>query len=279
MSQYLEIDLDVEGVLQGDIFEVGENCSDIFKKEEKYAVVITADCDIAQNKMGRFFTLLPIISAQDYLTEYWIKGLFEKELKKIAEEVCLVVNKCGHLKQHGCDPVTAEGMLSWIDEDGLEGVFASLDIEKSKKIDEVVSRYELVSGESNIDGYLSLMKLRNKRERAVKSDITGAIKNSRDEFYFIPDLPKSKVSGHMIKLRDVRSVSKERLYKRAQDLRLSPNDPAKSLLRTGRFSDYLKYSITQQFAMVFSSIGMKDLFEKDADASLDMIASEICNDY
>lgn len=279
MSNYFQVDYDLDDVLQGDIFEVGHGCDDIFEPEEKYAVLITADCDIANNKMGRFFTLLPIISAQCYLREIWIKDLFGKELDKIYEELCDFVNKSVYLQDGSYNPLKFSEIKEWLEEDGINEFVKSLEIGNDKKIEDILSRYNLVSGEVNIENYLYLMRLRNKKITTIKKDIESSIKNSREEYYFIPDLPSSEFSGHMIKLRDVRAVPKERVFKNSYDLRLSPKSPDISLLRVGRFSDYLKYSITQNFAHVFSSIGMKDLFESDTRVSLDLISSEICDAY
>jgi hypothetical protein len=59
---------DSEPVRQGDIlrhYEPG-NVS------EAYCVVLTADCDISNDKFGDFYSVLPIVSASDYLTKIWI---------------------------------------------------------------------------------------------------------------------------------------------------------------------------------------------------------------
>ncbi len=213
MSEYFDrdCDLDISGILQGDIFKIGNQCHDIFLPEEVFAVVITADCDIEKKKMGKCFTMLPVISAKDYFLSHWLLDIFKKEMSKIVSEVCQIINKKILTGQEGFDEVTEEGILEWISESGLKYILEVNDIEIVGNVEQLLVRYEIVSKKPSFEGYSSLAELNGKKAKAIRGDLSGAIKNAREEFYYIPTVPGGEPLGYMIRLRDVKAISTDRV--------------------------------------------------------------------
>lgn len=69
------------GLLQGDIFRI-EQGDDIFLNEERYVVLLTADCDMAHESKGvEFLTFLPVISSMDFVKRILISDFLIKRLK------------------------------------------------------------------------------------------------------------------------------------------------------------------------------------------------------
>lgn len=51
--------------------------------KHSYGILITADCDIFQNKFGKNLAFLPVISHYDYISDHWRHDQIQKEVIKI----------------------------------------------------------------------------------------------------------------------------------------------------------------------------------------------------
>jgi hypothetical protein len=58
-------------IRQGDVIVRIHIGNDGTASEEEFGVIITADCDIAQEKMGPFYTYVSLVSAQQYVEHIW----------------------------------------------------------------------------------------------------------------------------------------------------------------------------------------------------------------
>lgn len=280
MSYFYEKNLEYDGVLQGDVFEVGNLCEDIFLDNEKWAVVITADCDIENKKMGNMFTVLPIILADDYLEEIWLVETFDREKKALIDKAVELINASKIHSKNDCHEVTYDSMIQWLKEEDLKSIFQLLKLDvTSNKFIELEVKLSIMSKGAYLKNYIELRTYQKRSEKKIKKEIMEAIKQCRDEFYFVPDIPCSKSIGLMIKLRSIRGMHESRVFKSERDSRLSLDDKEKAIIRVGRFSDYLRYSITQSFALLFSRIGMPSQFENDNNAAIDLISSSIWSKY
>jgi len=276
MSYFYERDLGHDGVLQGDVFKVGALCDDIFLENEKWAVVITADCDIEKKKMGNTFTVLPIILAEDYLRDIWLVEVFNREKEELIEKAVEIINNSGISSIKGCNSITNESMDTWLNEEPIESIFKLLELDmEDKKIIEVSEKLSIVLDDVTMTNFFSLRKHQKRTEKKIKKEIMEAIKKCRDEFYFIPDIPCSESIGLMIKLRSIRAIHESRVVINELGARLYQDDQRKTLIRVGRFSDYLRYSISQNFALLFSRIGMPSQFESDNNVSIELISNSI----
>lgn len=279
MSYFLEDINDYKGILQGDVFKVGSNCEDIFGPHEEYAVVITADCDIANKKMGDYFTVLPMISTESYLKHIWLKKVIFDEQKQCMQKLVQHINDSPNYKVHGCNVMSLDELDSWAREEPIESILSSLSIEIStgkKGIQSTIDKYNETLKVTCMNTFVRYRKSFNKNKNQIDKEIKEAIhKNMRAEFQFIPDLGLSSETGIIVKLRDIRAIHKNRVFIDDLEFKSSPIDPNTCIERVGRFSDYLRYSITQNFASLFSRIGMPKTFEDDMDASLSLITESI----
>jgi hypothetical protein len=76
-------------IRQGDIFAWGDWASR--EDWEKFGVIITADCDIANNRASSFLAYLPILSLESYVKLVWarerISRLFRTHERQTADEI------------------------------------------------------------------------------------------------------------------------------------------------------------------------------------------------
>ncbi len=268
-----------EEVLQGDIFKITNSDNELFSKGEVFVFIVTADCDIANNKMGNYYSVLPIISAEFYLENYWVKEFFKKENEKILTELVSRLNKSEYIKNQSYDPLTSQSLQKWLGEESLGRVVETLNLKESfKGVDGVGERLLLIKNSVGIDCYVNYRKLSGVNDRNIIKDMMSALKNCREEFYFLPQVSSKGSLGSVIKLREIRPVHKSKLFLDETSERLSPST-INNIVRICRLPDNLRYSISQTFALLFSRIGLSTEFEKNKNESISMISENIMSKY
>ncbi len=279
MSYLIEKVTRNEEVLQGDIFKIINSDNELFLTGEEFVFIITADCDIANNKMGNYYSVLPIISTELYLKNYWVKDFFKKEFKKILDGLVSRLNKSEDIKSRKYDPLTSQSLGVWLKEDSLVEIVKVLNLKESfKNIDDVEKKLLVIKNSVDIDCYIDYRKISGAKDEGIKKDIIAAIKNCREEFYFIPQISKKGSLGSIIKLREIRPVHKNKLFLDETSERLS-SSTANNVVRVCRLSDNLRYSISQTFALLFSRIGLPSEFEENKGESIAMLSEDIMRKF
>ncbi|MCG6272967.1 hypothetical protein K6U70_12610, partial [Vibrio vulnificus] len=168
----------------------------------------------------------------------------------------------------------------WLKDNSLAKMYEALGKRPSKDITLDSEKLEILKNEPKLRNFLKLrIDVEKKSDDKARKELSNAVRNSREEFLFIPDLSCTDEMGMVLKLRDVRAINKNKVFQSKFDAKLSKNGLENGILRVGRFSDYLRYSITQKFAMLFSRIGMPDSFENDEKESLDLLSTTILDKH
>lgn len=268
-----------EDVLQGDVFKVVNSDNELFTQDETLALIITADCDIANNKMGNYYSVLPIISAEKYLAHYWVAGFFSKEYKKILDSLLLQLNKSGEICEGKYDPLTDETLDQWLNEESLINIVESLNLRDNfKSLEEVDEKLGIIKNVKDINCFIKYKRFCGSKDKTILKDIASALKSCGEQYYFLPQIDLNNSFGSIIKLREIRPVHKKQLFLDETSERLS-SSPTNNVIRIGRLSDYLRYSISQCFALLFSRIGLPTEFEKDKNDSIEVISQNIMEKY
>jgi hypothetical protein len=79
--------LEGEDFCQGDVVSVRWDSSAPLSDLRELAIVLTADCDIAQKKMGSHYTLLTLVDARDYIKKIWMRSEIEKKSLRLTKEL------------------------------------------------------------------------------------------------------------------------------------------------------------------------------------------------
>ncbi|BER96849.1 hypothetical protein [Vibrio cholerae] len=269
-----------KGLLQGDLFKINNKGDSPFLSYENYAVLITADCDLANpSKNVNYYTFLPIISSSSYIEKIWIPEYLEKKVKNKSNELSeyILKNKIHELK--GCNPISGIELYNWVKESGIYDIVTSLELNKEEpKIKNTIKILELIECDKKNDIYFKINEIENNNSKKISSDLKSAISQSKEEFYILPLIDKMYDSPSVITLRMIRPIHKSYVFTNEIDARQSIFNTETNLVRIGRFSDYLRYSISQRFAYLFSRIGMPEDFEVDVDESINIFVDEF-KDY
>lgn len=108
-----------------------------------------------------------------------------------------------------------------------------------------------------------------RKEKNQQSEIRSAFKGDGGfpDYILIPELPNTEGYGFVVRLRSIFSVDSSDLFKSEVDARI--NGRSDAFHRIGRFSDRIRFSITQKVAFLFSRIGMTEGFEGACEAATD----------
>ncbi|EIY5051738.1 TPA: hypothetical protein ACWXEP_005174 [Klebsiella pneumoniae] len=269
------------GILQGDVFRINNNSDSPFQLDEQFAVLITADCDLANpSKNVNYLTFLPIISSTCYLENIWIPIYIEKIRTEVARSLHKLINELEVHKKHGCDELKESTLREWLRNSSYTQILSDLsitdltkDVEKNIKIDEI-SRCE-----ETIDSFIKIKKLNGSNSKNIARDLREAITKPKEEFFVLPMIDSLFDECGILKLRMIRPVHRNNVYTQEIDARLSNQSDFTSLVRIGRLSDYLRYSISQNFASLFSRIGMPENYESDREESINLFFEKMEGKY
>ena len=69
---------------QGDVLADFKARADNYNSSnDVFLVILTADCDIYNFKMGKHFTVIPVVTAEYYLTQIWAEGEISKIISNL----------------------------------------------------------------------------------------------------------------------------------------------------------------------------------------------------
>ncbi|WP_342714126.1 hypothetical protein [Bradyrhizobium sp. B039] len=256
----------------------------IGSSQPSWGVIITADCDIAQEKMGEFYTYLVVRSARDYVEQVWAG----EELLKLAERHRRVaiegIHEADQIRDANAIPLTAADLTDWAAADGATAILNAIGVSNNRVRSRLEAAIEiaLIANQQTSENVTSLQLLKAcwSREGKKAPEQSGAIRNAlnprqmRSDYMLLPALPAEREVGFVVMLRDVRAIRSTELFMSRLDRRIGDGDDA-TMYRIGRFSDFIRYAIAQRMATLFSRIGMTEHFESESEVAANLILESI----
>ncbi|MFQ2543457.1 hypothetical protein ACK3Z0_09145 [Aeromonas caviae] len=280
MAYYHEDFNENESIRQGDIVKIGKDLSFGFSDVDKFGFVVTADCDIYQDKSGGDITILPIIDPQIFIDTIWIPETFSRERTEVLNLICEKINSSGAPRAFNCNEISSSDLEAWIKQSSITEILKALKINISGELEILAKRLFILSSPPSLKNHFEhRSNIQGRKEKSIKGELSTAFKKMRDDFYFIPEIKSSANLGAIIKLRHAKIVKLHSIYKNYREARINALNVERCIYRTGRCSDYLKYSIVQRFALLFSRIGMPLEFESDESSSIDIITDNLWEVY
>jgi hypothetical protein len=267
-------------IRQGDII-VPYNIDESNEEKIQFGVIVTADCDIVQKKMGNFFTYVTMVTANYYLEEIWGFEELRKTKMRYRDRSTKLIYDIDKKRDPEVIPITSDALLSWLKEDGVQKVLDAVRVDQRKRneAEQLLNVLMVAEGLQEVHGTALLQlqscwsimgKNRNEQRGFVQSALNQ--RQMRDEYVFIPSLPSYPGVGFVILLRDIRSVLVEDVYASRVKCRLAGS--GNGMHRIGRFSDFLRHSISQKFGFLFSRIALTTDFESECEAAGEFISDE-----
>jgi hypothetical protein len=246
-----------------------------------WGLIITADCDIAQNKAGNRYTWIRIVSGADYLCSTWapdqLRRLVEKQARVAAEGLGARLRR----SDPELTPLTGEGLCRWLEQDDPTTIWAAVAPEGKADAKLLRIMQALHAATDPLSTCSPMDRLRRAwtllgRSAAEQAGMIGeALKGDRGfpDFFLLPELPQTDGFGFVILLRDIASVDADAVFGAELEARLA--DRPDGFHRFGRLQDGVRFAVTQKLAFLFSRIGMPTSFEDACAAAADLLVHQM----
>ncbi len=270
-------------IRQGDILIFTDVADD--KPWDQRAIVLTADCDLAWGASRGLVTIAPVVSVETYIRSVWSERKV-RVLRTRAISTCQeMISKRQRERDAQTSPISEDAIAQWLAESSSEEICAALGIDDQRTKDSMaaqVSVFRLCNrefGGTPDECITTLIEARRAISRAeAKAELEKAFKQAVGELQEIPQdaFYISRLPG----------VEQEKFYAFLRDLRHFPVSKITSSLteakegkglafRVARLKPVFKYYLTQQFAMLFSRIGLPQEYTEEYKSSLPALANGV----
>ncbi|WP_437653706.1 hypothetical protein [Sorangium sp. So ce1182] len=271
---------DERSLRQGDIFVRISASSDPW---QRYGVVITADCDIAQEKHHQIISYVPILSATDYLGLFYLPKQLRRTLRAVKDELLGCIRSAQAKIPGYPEPISEDAAVSWVLRAPAEDIADDLRLVNRDRIRLV----ELCKSYSSADRAVSTgnfseqlacaISLRAKSSKSheksrdkIWEEISDHMQQLPGDAFFLSALGPNETDGYVAYLRLIREMRQTEIALRQTDLR----DATVSARRICRLKSPYIYRLTQQLADVFSSIGLPREYEAKREHAMATIAKQ-----
>lgn len=255
-------------VSQGDIIHrpsLGET------DKSRWGFIVTADCDIVQDKSNARLSYLDVVTVHDYLEHVWAAEVLRKLQPRALKASAELVTSAARALDEQFDAISSDGLLTWLRDATREEIVEALKIpaKKQKQLREALEIVELIfdlRGEytTELQRLQRVWAIQGTGAKEVRARLEQALDyNKATDFHIIPEIPKSEPLGYVVLLREVSSIDHDDLHESALELQISGNKDGFYVVGTS--TDNLRYAISQKMAFLFSRIGMSDEYESKCD--------------
>lgn len=252
--------------------------------ETEWGVIVTADCDIANNKMGNYLSFVPIVSAREYVETIWADIKVAALTATLCDKARNLIHKADKSRDPNVAILSSAELLSWLKVDGANTILTTLMQSTteplSRQLAPTLMALEVLTtprqgSKTPFERLLTAWRIDCRSISEQRNSIASALdqKQIRDEYVLIPTLPNQTEIGYVILLRDIRTAHHKDVYLTPFDARIDGKSDA--FIRTCRFNDALRFAIAQRFARLFFSIGFSKSFEDERSQAFSLSLSEI----
>lgn len=284
MNDVERVDEDVP-IRQGDIVRIRSDGGGA-----SYVVVVTADCDIAQGKSGHSISVVRLISITGYIRDYWAVRKLARHRANLLKGFIDFVHRVRLRSNSSAAHLSSSVGERWAIRSSAEqicdelGVTDMVEREKfSLRIFEPLKRALKESSDASEDDKLGLLlELRAMSSPSDTADVV--LKQARSEVadnlpqdcFFISGVPgDGAMNGGIVLLREIEHVPLAQLTTSFAEFR----DGDRLGLRVARLAGAFKFAFVQQFAILFSRIGLPDEREDLQDLAVEIACSTLVSDY
>lgn len=244
-----------------------------------FAMIITADCDIAQGKDGGEFSLLRMTTAENYIEQIWARNEIRKTSARHLRTALDILNAELQHVNPSLNPLTAESLAEWLHEQSPAEIAKAVGLAGSKQQDAVRAlqclRYAADESTSALLTLKRLWKTMEMKDKAIQARLSDVLHPARGaaDVYFVPYLPEFSDIGFVIHLRSLTTVPRGEAFTSRTDARVAGK--GRTFYRIGRFRDGVKYSIVHQMVNLFSRVGLSEEYEAESSSAAAMVLETV----
>lgn len=272
---------DRDEVQQGDLFRILGSLEELGNAEaqSEWCLILTADCDIAQNKLDSCFTVLSVVSAGKWLEVVWADEKVDQAIAKGISDLSAKIWAHDKKRDPSVSRLSKEVAHRFVMESTpskIEEVFApdkQFAQSVTKNVGALKDLLDCQRRGENLAGWIRWRKFIGGSDKSISSDIREAFSNMRGGYFFLPELPGHPLVGHVVLLREIRVAPIASVFRRSIDIRNTKVAPP-YFLRRGRLSDNVRFAIAQQVATLFSRVGLPSSFEDECEHAKEAASEE-----
>ena len=264
---------DGASIRQGDIFIFSDSlaAADIWQRA---GVIVTADCDIANDKHSGILSYVPILSLREYLAWRVLPRIADRRRKRLLQDLLDLIGRIeGDVGLKPGISARAVEVFATV-ENGLDDLCGYLGGVTPKDwsvltvmINDVSALGRVLESsayDEQFGALVSTYKPTKKKSAAdiLLNEIRDQLKNLPGDVFFISSLSREHAEGFVAYLRLIRETSLQRLSTSYYD----KDGRGVVAHRISRLRAPYVYRLTQQMADVFASIGLPEEYEEARDS-------------
>jgi hypothetical protein len=257
-AEYRDVTV-TEPLRQGDILEASEAGAN---KWQRHLVVLTADCDFANHKNQGRVTCVPLLTQDEYNLEFQIPRIGERLINKCTDALASIIQaskgplisaerlRDWPLEAQGADIIKALNLTGKAADDATRLINAiKVASAPPQDLDKAVQK--LISASVDIPNGKQTKTATND----IVSSLTSHYSTPPGDALFLSAVASNMQDGYFVYLRHLEQI-------REPDIILGPRRATAKYRRLARLHDRYIHAMSQQFALVFMSIGMPGDYEE-----------------
>ncbi len=254
-------------IRQGDVFEWLERTSDRWRQ---YGVVVTADCDIAQEKHRGIISYVPVLRVADYLMLSFLPRRVERSIRALVPEMAAILRRIQAQNLPAFpDPLSDAAADAWVLRSAAKDIAAELSLtgEDADKFFELATLRRRLADAIEKDDFEkladALVRTRGrtttveKAREAFWAEVEAHFRDLPGDAFFIGSVSEEQRAGYVAYLRMVREIRQSEIAIRFSEIR---GETARAR-RIARLTPPYVYRLTQQLGDVFAAIGLPTEYE------------------
>lgn len=195
--------------------------------QARWGFIVTADCDIVQDKAGARLSYLDIVTMHQYLEHVWAAEALRKLRARALRDAAVLVTKAARSLDDKFADISPDDLLVWLGDATGEEIVESLQLHgKNKK--QHLDLLEVLEMIYNLRDVYTTPLQRLRRVWAIQGvgakEIRSRLEQALDfkkatDFHVIPEIPESGSLGYVVLLREVSSIHHEDLHASEPDLK------------------------------------------------------------
>lgn len=270
-AEYREISIS-EPMRQGDVLEAVDPEASCW---QRHLLVITADCDFANNKNHGRVTCVPLLTKAEYHAQFQIPKLRERMVRKPLDELTKII-------ANSPTPNISEMRLrAWASEQEAAAIVTLLGLDGSSEklaiqcID-AIRLLDSVAGDLQA-GVAALVEAQLRgpnppKEANARKQVLDPLKSAYaqppGDALFLSAIGPGMDDGYFVYLRHLEQVWEP-------SIATGPSRRESTYKRIARLHDRFTHAVAQRFAMVFMSIGLPREYEDLRDLHSEMLGDEL----
>ncbi|MEU4873425.1 hypothetical protein [Streptomyces sp. NPDC021608] len=269
-AEYGEVGV-ADPLRQGDVLEAVDPEATMWRR---HLLVITADCDFAYAKHQGRVTCVPLLAAEEYLSEMQIPKIREQLVKSQMKELRQILAKAT------VPAISDRRLREWASEEAPADIAKVLELQQAdaQKATAALEAIRMMDTPShNLKEGVGLLVEAQlvgtsppKRENAVKkvvNGLRGPYSQPPGDALFLTAIGPGQDAGYFAYLRQIEQVWEP-------DISLGPAHREAAYRRISRMQDRFAHALAQRFAMVFMPIGLPKQYEELRDLHAEILGDD-----